>query len=205
MREPFNVYTHVLGSILSVIGIIFLILKKGMGQEIPLDIMVYGFGLLFMFIASSLYHSLNCSSKTLSFLRRLDHCSIFILIAATYTPVIVEAGDKEWRNRLLIFIWMLAAAGIFLKIFFSYPPRVIYTGLYISMGWVGVFFLPKIHFSKIALDYALGGGIVYTAGALGYMLKWPNYVHFNFHNLWHIMVLIGSFFMYLMVYHINHS
>ncbi|QSR88010.1 hemolysin III family protein [Methylacidiphilum caldifontis] len=203
IREPFNAYTHVFGAVLSIIGMLFLILKKANKGTIPLDILIYGLGLFLMFLASSLYHSLNCSSKTLSFLRRLDHCSIFVLIAATYTPVIVEAANKEWRSFLLILIWTIAAAGIFFKIFFSYPSRFIYTSLYISMGWVGIFFLPKIQLPRVALFYALEGGVVYTVGALSYMLKWPNASRsLNFHNLWHIMVLLGCFFMYLMVYNL---
>jgi hemolysin III len=200
IREPFNTYSHIFGAILSVIGVEVLFFKDLRNAINPLDNLIYGLSLTFMFVSSSLYHSLDITSKMLPSFRKLDHCSIYILIAATYTPVIVKAADKEYRIMLLALMWSIAITGILIKIFFPYPSRWLYTGFYLGMGWVGILFLPRIHLSKVSLDYALSGGIVYTMGAFSYILKWPQSRNFNFHNLWHLMVLLGSFFMYLMVY-----
>ena len=121
---------------------------------------------------------------------------IFVLIAGTYTPFCLLALDGAWRVALLGVIWGLALCGILLKLFWMEAPRWLSVALYLGMGWVGVIAAPALFLAVPTggMTWVLGGGLLYTAGALIYGLKHPNLVPgvFGFHELWHLFVVAGS-------------
>jgi hemolysin III len=122
--------------------------------------------------------------------------TIFVLIAGTYTPFCLLALDGGWRWGLLGLIWSLALCGVLLKVFWMDAPRWLSVVLYLGMGWVAVIAAPAL-FRAVppgGITWVLGGGLVYSAGALVYGLKRPNPVPgvFGFHEVWHLFVLAGS-------------
>jgi hemolysin III len=198
LREPVNGLTHLAGALLASIGLIVLLAsatKAGrMDQLVAFGI--FGFSLITLYTASALYHLLPLSQAGVARLRRVDHISIFVLIAGTYTPFCLLALDGGWRVGLLGLIWGLALCGILLKFLWMDAPRWLSVALYLGMGWVAVFAAPSL-FRAVptgGMAWVLAGALVYSAGALIYGLRRPNPVPgvFGFHELWHLFVVAGS-------------
>ena len=157
---------------------------------------IFGLSLVALYSASTLYHLLPLSPTGVARLRRVDHMMIFVLIAGTYTPFCLLALDGAWRVGLLGVIWSLALCGVLLKIFWMGTLRWLSVALYLGMGWVAVIAAPALFVAVPAggMIWVLGGGLLYTAGALIYALKRPNPAPgtFGFHELWHLFVVAGS-------------
>lgn len=170
-----------------------------------------GTGLL-LFLVSSLYHFLTDgyegSNELHDFFENLDHFSIYLFIAGTYTPFLMNAVEKPWRVNLLIGIWSVALLGI------TYtwakprlPPmlrsRKVYTSLFVVMGWVLIVRIGEIvgHISAGSLAYLVGGGLAYSLGAYVYATKRPRLWAgvFGFHELWHLLVLVGATLHYFLI------
>jgi hemolysin III len=166
---------------------------------------IFGLSLVALYSASALYHLLPLSPTGVARLRRVDHMMIFVLIAGTYTPFCLLALDGAWRVGLLGVIWSLALCGVLLKIFWMGTPRWLSVALYLGMGWVAVIAAPALFLAVPAggMIWVLGGGLLYTSGALIYGLKRPNPVPgvFGFHELWHLFVVAGSSCHYWAVLH----
>ena len=146
-------------------------------------------------MASTLYHAWP-SHKTI--LKKLDHSSIFLLIAGTYTPIVLVAigGTTGW----IIFSiqWGLALIGIILKQFFVYKFKGVSLAVYIGMGWI-IIFVAKALYAHIGLGgfaVLLAGGVLYTAGTYFYK---NDKIPYN-HAIWHLFVMAGSFMMFLTIY-----
>jgi hemolysin III len=196
LREPVSGLTHLAGVLLALIGLIVLLTRAAGRVDQLVAFGVFGLSLIAMYSASALYHLLPVSPAATARLRRLDHMTIFILIAGTYTPVCVLALEGGWRAGLLGLIWTLALGGGALKLLWMEAPRWLSVGVYLAMGWLAVIAASAI-FQAIpygGIAWILGGGLVYSAGALIYALKRPNLVPgvFGFHELWHLFVLAGS-------------
>ena len=157
---------------------------------------IFGLSLIALYSASTLYHLLPLSPPSVARLRRVDHMMIFVLIGGTYTPFCLLALDGAWRVGLLSVIWSLAVCGILLKLFWMEAPRWLSVTLYLGMGWVAVIAAPALLLAVPTggMSWVLGGGLLYTAGALIYALKRPNLMPgvFGFHELWHLFVVAGS-------------
>ena len=196
LREPVSGLTHLAGVLLALIGLIVLLTRAAGRVDQLVAFGVFGLSLIALYSASALYHLLPVSPAATARLRRLDHMTIFILIAGTYTPVCVLALEGSWRAGLLGLIWTLALGGVALKLLWMEAPRWLSVGVYLAMGWLAVIAASAI-FRAIpygGIAWILGGGLVYSAGALIYALKRPNLVPgvFGFHELWHLFVLAGS-------------
>ena len=197
-REPVNGFTHLVGGLISSVGLIVLLAKAtSAGRTDQLVAFgVFGFSLIALYSASALYHLLPLSPAGVARLRRVDHMSIFVLIAGTYTPFCLLALDGRWRVGLLGLIWGLALCGILLKLFWMEAPRWLSVTLYLGMGWVALIAAPVLFRAVPAggMAWVLVGALVYSAGALIYGLKRPNPVPgvFGFHELWHLFVMAGS-------------
>ena len=198
LREPVNGLTHLAGGLLAAAGLIVLLASATragrMDQLVAFG--VFGFSLVALYTASALYHLLPLSPAGVARLRRVDHISIFVLIAGTYTPFCLLALDGGWRAGLLGLVWGLALCGILLKVLWMEAPRWLSVALYLGMGWVAVFAAPAL-FRAVPLGgmaWVLAGALVYSAGALIYGLRRPNPVPgvFGFHELWHLFVMAGS-------------
>lgn len=197
-REPVNGLTHLAGGLLAVVGLgVLLATAAGAGRlDQAVAFAIFGLSLISLYTASSLYHLLPLSPSGIARLRRLDHMTIFVLIAGTYTPFCLLALDGAWKWGLLALIWVLALCGVLLKLFWMNTPRWLSVVLYLGMGWVAVVAAPALLRAVPAggMAWVLAGGLTYSAGALVYGLKRPNPVPgvFGFHEVWHLFVIAGS-------------
>ncbi|RIH85731.1 PAQR family membrane homeostasis protein TrhA [Calidithermus roseus] len=201
VREPFNTYSHATGAVLALLGTVVLLALSGSDAAKVVGALIFGLSMVLMYTSSTLYHALEVPERVLLALRKLDHAAIFLFIAGSYTPVVLSALEPSLRPLLLGLVWGLAAVGIALKIFTLKIPRWLNTLTYIGLGWLAVFFLPKLSLSPWALAWLILGGLAYSLGAITYATKWPNPWPrlVGFHGLWHLWVLLGSIGMYLLV------
>jgi len=197
-REPVNGLTHLVGGLLASVGLGLLLATAAragrMDQLVAFGI--FGFSLIALYTASALYHLLPLSPAGVARLRRVDHMSIFVLIAGTYTPFCLLALDGGWRVALLGIVWGLALGGILLKLFWMDAPRWLSVALYLGIGWVAVIAAPALFRAVPAggMVWVMAGALIYSAGALIYGLRRPNPMPgvFGFHELWHLFVVAGS-------------
>jgi hemolysin III len=190
-EERLHSVTHGIGTGLSVIGLIALIvLTIPHGNVYQLvGFSIYGTTLVTLYLASTLYHGLQHPGAK-RILRIIDHASIFLFIAGTYTPFVLVNIRNTFGWTILITIWILAISGISLKTFFIQRFNKLAIVAYILMGWLGV-----IGFNQLLANVPIGsiiwlvaGGIAYTVGIVFYMLKKVRYTH----AAWHLFVLTGS-------------
>ncbi|WP_426754031.1 PAQR family membrane homeostasis protein TrhA [Myxococcus sp. Y35] len=157
---------------------------------------VYALSLVALFAVSATYHRVNWSTRGRTWMRRMDHASIFILIAGTYTPVALLGISGAVGNRLLAVIWAGALAGILQSLFWIQAPKVVTAAMAIAVGWTLVPYLDEARqaLSGPQLALILAGGVAYTAGALAYALKRPDLRPgvFGYHELFHAMTLVGA-------------
>src|SRR5215210_8336844 len=172
LREPVSGLTHLVGCLLAVVALIVLLAKAAGRVDQLVAFGIFGLSLVALYGASALYHLLPVSPPATARLRRLDHMTIFILIAGTYTPICLLALDGSWRAGLLGLIWTLALCGVVLKFLWMDVPRWLAVGIYLAMGWLAVIATSAI-FRAIppgGTAWILGGGLFYSAGALIYAL-----------------------------------
>ena len=162
--------------------------------------------MILLYLASTIYHTLNISEKVNRRLRKFDHMMIYLLIAGTYTPICTIALGDTVGISLLIIIWTLAIIGIVITGFFINCPKWISSVIYIAMGWICVLAFTKIINSlpSAAFNWLLAGGIIYTIGGVIYALKLPlfnkRHKYFGSHELFHLFVMGGSFCHFILMY-----
>lgn len=198
VKDPISALTHFIG-FLAVIPVFICLLDLADTKLQQISFIVFGFSLLLLYGASTIYHTLKVSAEKTALLRRIDHMMIFVLIAGTYTPVCLVPLAGKWGTILLSAIWAIAIAGVFMKIFWMGAPRWLSTMIYVVMGWLSITaFVPLLKaVGWGGFGMLLGGGIAYTVGALIYALKKPNLAilkSFGFHEIFHVFVMIGSAF-----------
>lgn len=191
IEEVFNAITHGTGIILSIVGLVILLsLSEKNGNALKnIGFGVFGVAATFSYLASTLYHSLSFT-KAKKILKILDHSSIFLLIAGTYTPFMLIALKRQLGLVLFSLIWIFAISGIALKTLGVYRFRKLSLILYLFMGWLIVFGIkPLLNSLPIEAVVLLAlGGLSYTFGITFYLLK-----KLPFHHaIWHIFVLSGS-------------
>ncbi len=206
-KDPISALTHFAGFIAAIIGMPVLLIRAGvMGNSMP-SMISYGIFMLSMILlygASTSYHSFNISGAWNMVLKRIDHCSIFLLIAGTYTPVMIAGLGREGYG-LLVFIWLFAAAGILFKIFWVTCPKWVSSVIYCFMGWACLIKVPALWnaLPHAGFLWLLAGGIFYTLGSVIYALKPALFEYripgFGNHELFHCFVLAGSFCHYILV------
>ena len=205
-REPMSSFTHLIGAVFFAVATILLVVKILLepywNVKILVGIILFGVSLIALYTASTVYHFANGSARKLLVLRKLDHAMIYVLIAGTYTPILLQymAGIKGWM--FVAAIWSCAILGIVIKLCWFGAPRWLQTLLYVAMGWAVVFDISVLQaMDGIAVALLAAGGISYTLGAVIYILKRPNiYPAFGFHELFHIFVLLGSLFHFIMIF-----
>ncbi len=198
-REPINGLSHLAAAELALAGLVWLVIEgaraAGFVQTWP--VALFGTTMLFLFVASTLYHSLHVSPRAIAHLRRVDHMMIYVFIAGTYTPICVLALGGKLGWALCIAVWVIATAGVILKIAWMQAPRWLYLITYLGMGWIGVLFLPQVAsaMSGGALAWLVAGGLFYTIGAIIYAARRPVLIPgwLGFHEIWHFCVIGGAF------------
>ncbi len=173
-------------------GVILLVLAHGIPAKLAATVFFVGSFLLFG--NSALYHRFNWKPRAKAVLKRIDHANIFLLIAASYTPMAVCALPSDKGLVLLILVWSGALLGIFFRVFWISAPRWLYVPLYVLLGWVAMFYVVDFYsFNLIAMNLILGGGLFYTLGAVIYGIKKPNPFpgHFGFHEIFHTLTVLA--------------
>lgn len=191
IEEIFNILTHGLGLILSIIGLIVLFNfeNKNFSLEKIISLSIFGAVVIFSYSISTLYHSLIFTRAKKVF-KILDHSSIFLLIAGTYTPFLLVSLNGKLGLTLFFLIWIFAILGILLKVFYMHKFKRLSLVFYLFMGWFILFGIkPLLEVLSIQAVVLLTlGGLSYTFGVVFYLLK---KLPFN-HAVWHIFVLSGS-------------
>ncbi|PPK98885.1 hemolysin III [Kineococcus xinjiangensis] len=156
---------------------------------------VFAVTAVLLFGTSALYHRGTWSPRWEAVLRRLDHSNIFLIIAGTYTPFSVALLPEGTARTLLTFVWVGAMAGIAFRVFWVGAPRWLYTPVYAALGWVAVGYVGDfLRNGGVAVTaLLLGGGLLYTAGAVVYGTKRPNPSPrwFGFHEVFHAFTVLG--------------
>ncbi len=204
IQEAFNVYSHLAGVIAAVVGTVFLVLVACYSISALIVALTYGSSVIFLFLASSLYHAFKKGENELSFWRRMDRLAIFCMIAGTSTPVCYMYLDGPWRWSMIAVQWGLVGFGLVSQLFFPRAPRVLYFIIYFIMGCLSLIPIKQMLPSMTVVPGILlfTGGAFFTLGGLIYAIKKPRLLPgiFSFHELFHVMVLIGSGLHYAMIY-----
>ena len=196
-EEFWNTLTHFIGIVLSLAGFPLLIMSNNDLSSFSLvSILFFEFGLLFVYISSTLYHYVD-NIKLKKKLRTLDHISIFYLIAGSYAPVCLITLYNHSGIEIFIIVLTIMLTGTFFKLFYTGKYENLSLFLYLAMGWLIVFkintLIDLISFNGLALIMA--SGLFYTLGTFFYSSKKIKYSH----AIWHLFVLGGSTTHYLFV------
>jgi hemolysin III len=189
--ERFNGYTHLAGAVLALAGGTILVVMGALKAD-PWRIVsfsLYAATLFLLYAVSTLYHSTRGRAKAA--LRKLDHCSIYLLIAGTYTPFALVTLNGAWGWALFGTAWGLAAVGIVQECWLARGARAASLAIYCVMGWLAVVALAPLlrALGWQGLAWVIGGGLIYTAGIVFYL--YDERIR-HFHGVWHLFVLGGS-------------
>lgn len=203
--RPWSAITHGAGAILGIAGTAALLILSGLrGRwDLFLSFGIYGLSMICLYTASTLYHCVNTSVAGRIALRKYDHCSIYLLIAGSYTPVCTAVLKGSLGTAMLALIWAFAGAGVILTIAKLDIPRWLTSTIYLVMGWLAVFAIVPLSYvlPPVGMFWLVGGGALYTIGGVLYAVKWPgrDNPRFGCHEIFHVFILLGSVFHYLMM------
>jgi len=197
-EEIANTITHGIGLALSIVGLAVLVVlaaSRGSAWQI-VSCSVYSVTLVFLYTASTLYHSVR-SPRLKRILRVVDHSSIYLLIAGTYTPFTLVILRGGWGWTLFGLVWGLSLLGILFKVFFVDHFKIVSTTVYLVMGWLVVIALKPLLalVPSGGILWLLAGGVLYTIGVGFYAWRKLSYNH----AIWHVLVLAGSICHYFAV------
>ena len=189
-------YLHAVAAVLSPAGAAYLVVLSGADPPRLLSMLVYGAGLTLLFAVSAVYHLRAWAPSRARILRRLDHASIFVLIASTYTPVAFNLLSGVWRIGVLVTIWILAAAGAAVAVAGVQLTRWLRVAIYIAMGWLAGLAIGQIEpaLPPGATAALVAGGLLYTIGAVLYALRWPDPWPrvFGYHEIFHLLTIVAG-------------
>ena len=164
------------------------------GIETRLAVFIYALSLHGVFAVSSSYHRLTKTIGSQTFMRKLDHSMIYVMIAGTYTPICMIALRDHGGISYMIVVWTASAVGVMLTVLNRMYKTAM--GLYIAIGWIAVLLVPHIHnvVGMWPVGLYVAGGIVYTVGAILFFLKRPKLSpdNFGYHELWHVNTVIAA-------------
>lgn len=197
-EEIFNGVSHGAGAVLSVAGTVVLIVCAAIYSDAwaVVSSCIYGASLIILYTMSTLYHSIT-NKRAKAFFRIMDHNTIFVLIAGTYTPITLAVLRGAWGWVLFSVVWTAAIVGIALNSIDLERFKKLSIVCYVAMGWVIVFAIKPLIDSAPALSlvFLIIGGVFYTAGIIFYAIKRVRY----FHSVWHLFTIAGSAFHYFAI------
>ena len=198
LEERLNAITHGFGALLGIAALVLLIVFETHKTPWSLfGVIVYGISIIVLFTASTLYHSVK-SEKRKHYFRIVDHISIYLLIAGTYTPVLLITllSSKGWP--LFWTVWSIAVFGVILKLFFTGRFEIFSTLLYLIMGWLIVFDISNLLelMNRGGISLLIAGGLAYTLGIIFYIIEKIPYNHV----IWHVFVLAGAICHFFMIF-----
>jgi len=190
--EKFNAISHLLGAVLALAGTVVLVVLAALGGD-PWKIVgvsIYGASLVLMYSSSTLYHSVR-GGRGKDFLRKMDHQSIYLLIAGSYTPFCLVTLRGPWGWSLLGVVWGLAIVGSLQDLRPRNDARVLSVVIYVLMGWAAIVALAPLldALGRTGFAWLAAGGLFYTVGIVFYALD-ARLKHG--HGIWHLFVLAGS-------------
>jgi hemolysin III len=200
-EEIVNSITHGIGALLSIAALIMLIIvAKSYGDIWHLvSFTIYGSSLILLYLSSTLYHSFT-GPRVKNLFARFDHISIFLLIAGTYTPILLTSLRGVWGWTLFGIIWTVALVGAVIRSIYLHRFRKLMVAIYLIMGWMFVLAGKQVYLSlpSVSLIFLGLGGIAYSVGVIFYM--WRNLPYS--HGIWHLFVLAGSILHFFAIYYI---
>lgn len=198
-EELANSITHGIGAFLSMVGLGMLIVHSAVNSSVIslVSSIIYGITLTMMYMSSTLYHSFRKPSIKKLF-RTIDHCSIFLLIAGSYTPFTLITLKGTTGYTLFSVIWIITIVGIAINIIDVKKYSKLSLVCYITMGWAVVFAIKPLlsNLDTNGFSFLLWGGIAYTVGILFYVNKKTRYMH----SIWHLFVLAGSVLHFIVIF-----
>jgi hemolysin III len=191
LKPRYRGVSHEIAAFLSLPGALAL-LHLARGRAATIAAAVYGGSLVVLFACSAIYHRPQWQPRRREVLGRIDQSAIFLLIAGTYTPFCLLLGPGK-GHALLAAVWVGALAGIGLALAWPSAPKRLMAGVYVLLGWFMVPMLSVFHRVVPATDFALllGGGLLYTMGAVVYALRRPDPYPavFGYHEIFHLFVV----------------
>jgi hemolysin III len=189
--ERFNAWTHLFGALLALTGAIWLVVAATLSGDAlkTISVVVYGITLVLLYSISTIYHSVRGPVKRI--LRKLDHLSIYLLIAGSYTPFCLISLRGPWGWWLFGIVWALAAIGMLQEIKPRSEARVLSLIIYAVMGWI-VLVAIKPLLASLGLPgflWLAAGGVFYTVGIIFFAFD-ERFRHW--HGIWHLFVIAGS-------------
>lgn len=203
VKNPIRTLLHGGSALGAVVGAALLARAAAGGRQF-LAGLIFSLTLVAMYTVSALYHAVGWPERRKSFMQRLDHSMIFLLVAGTFTPFGLVVLDGWLRSTLLSLVWVLALVGISLKFILARVGTRLSVALQHTMGWLSLVALPLI-WSRVgpgAVWLLLAGGLAYSAGTVVFVLKRPRLAQrvFSYHELFHLLVIVGSVCHFLSVW-----
>lgn len=204
IKDPISTLTHFVGFLAAIFLTPVLLSRAGMHSSDLKDLVglsIYCLSMILLYGASSAHHAFVLPEKQTRILRKIDHISIFLLIAGTYTPLCLSVLDPADGMQLLKAIWLIALAGILMKAFWITCPKYVSSITYILMGWLAIWKITAVYkaMGLSAFIWLLAGGIFYTIGGIFYALKISFSKDWSEHEVFHLFVLFGSLCHYIMI------
>ncbi len=195
-------YFHLGAAIAAAFGLVVVLLLAESSREY-IGGAAFTLSLLLLYSVSATYHTIRWGRRMSAVLKRLDHSMIFVMIAGGYTPFCLIVLHGAWGISLLAVVWSLAAAGIALKVAWPNAPRWLGVGLYLATGWIALVAVGQFAswFTLVPALLLVGGGVLYSIGAVIYMLRRPNPFPrvFGYHEVFHVLVIAASVLHYALV------
>ena len=199
-EEIANSISHGIGCIFGIVGLVLLLTQA---VEMRADVTaitsysLYGGSMILLFLASTLYHAIP-HQKAKPWLKKFDHCAIYLLIAGTYTPFLMVGLKSPLAQGLMVVIWSLALLGIIFKLTIAHRFKVLSLVTYLSMGWLSLVVIYQLatRLSAGGVWLLAAGGIVYSLGVIFYVSRRIPYNH----AIWHGFVLGGSVLHFCAIY-----
>ncbi|MWV11347.1 hemolysin III family protein [Pseudomonas sp. R-28-1W-6] len=196
--ERFNAWTHLIGALLACIGAIWLLVVAGLDGD-PwkiVSVAIYGLALVLLYSISTLYHSLRGRAKVV--MRKLDHLSIYLLIAGSYTPFCLVTLHGTWGWSLFGVVWGLGLLGMLQEIKPRSEARVLSLVIYAVMGWIVLVAIEPLlaALGRDGFIWLVSGGVLYTVGIVFFAYD-SRFRHW--HGIWHLFVMAGSLLHYVAI------
>jgi hemolysin III len=199
-EEIANSISHGIGCIFGIVGLVLLLTQAVEMRADTIAITsysLYGGSMILLFLASTLYHAIP-HQKAKYWLKKFDHCAIYLLIAGTYTPFLLVGLKSPLAQGLMVVIWSLALAGIIFKLTIAHRFKALSLVTYLSMGWLSLVVIYQLatRLSAGGVWLLAAGGIVYSLGVIFYISRRIPYNH----AIWHGFVLGGSVLHFCAIY-----
>jgi len=205
IKDPISALTHFIGFVGGIILTPLLLTKAALHDPSVIKMVsasIFCLSMILLYGASTGYHTFILPPKPAKVLKTIDHMSIFVLIAGSYTPICLNVLPEKEGRMIIIIIWSLALAGILMKAFWVMCPKYVSSIVYISMGWMALLKIGSI-FTSLGISgfiWLIIGGIFYTIGGILYAFKISFSSDWSQHEVFHVFVLLGTLCHFIMMY-----